>query len=73
MFLDQEMENQASEAETRCQFHKHFTLVTYSHNKMSQCILKTLHGSIHATDDQTYFIRAVSYECKMFMNYVSIS
>jgi hypothetical protein len=56
-----------------CQFHKHFTLVTYSHNKMSYWILKTLHGSIHAKDDQTYFTKVLSYECKHFMKYVSIS
>jgi hypothetical protein len=34
---------------------------------MSCCILKTLHGSIHAMNDQTYFATAVYYKRKMFM------
>jgi hypothetical protein len=42
--------------------------VTYSRNKISWCILKTLHGSMNAMDDGTvYFDRAVSYMHKMFM------
>ncbi len=37
--------------QSRCQFHKHFKVVIYGHSKVSQCILKTLHGSVHALDD----------------------
>jgi hypothetical protein len=50
-----------------CQFHKHFTLITYSHNKLSCCILETLHGSLYEMNDQTYFATAVNYNRKMFM------
>jgi hypothetical protein len=32
--------------QSRCQFHKHFKLVIYGRSKVSQCILKTLHGSV---------------------------
>jgi hypothetical protein len=50
---------------TTCiRFRTHFTNITYSRSKLSWCILKTLHGSIHGT---AYFARAVSYTCKMFM------
>jgi hypothetical protein len=56
-----------------CQFHKHFTLVTFSNNKMSCCILKTLHMSVLTINGLTYFATAVGYKCKMFMKFVSIS
>jgi hypothetical protein len=44
---------------TRCQFHKHFTHVTYSCSKIS--FLKTLHGGMHAMDSPAYFDWAVLY------------
>ncbi len=51
----------------RCRFHKHFMSVTYSCSKISSRILKRLHGTMHSTDSQAYFDRAVSYTRKMFM------
>jgi hypothetical protein len=45
---------------SRCQFHKHFTHVTYSGSKINKYILNTL---LIAT--------AISYACKMFMKSVT--
>ncbi len=54
----------------RCQFHKHFTNVTYSRSKISWLILKTLHGSVHAMSDGTaYFARSVIYGCQAGKSY----
>ncbi len=41
--------SQSSELVTRCLFHKHFTYLTYSCNKISSYILKTLRGIMHWT------------------------
>jgi hypothetical protein len=49
-------------------FHKHFTSITYECNKISSCLLKTLHASMHEMDDGTaYFVTAIIYLRKMFM------
>ncbi len=54
---------------SQCQYHKHFMCVTYGWNKISLCILKTLHGSMHAmSNGAAYFTRAVNYACKMLWN-----
>ncbi len=51
-----------SHRESRCQFHKHFTLVNYSCCKISWCILKTFHGWMQVMSSSTaYFARVVSY------------
>ncbi len=50
---------------------KTFTHVTYDCSKISWCLLKTLHGSVHAKDDSTAYIRAVSYVRKMFVKSTS--
>ncbi len=47
----------------RCRFNKHFTRVTYGRNKISQGILKRLHGSMISIEDGTaYYGRVVTYE-----------
>ncbi len=51
----------------RCQFYKHFTLVTYNCNKICLYILKTRQGSVHSMHREAYFARPVSYKHKMFM------
>ncbi len=45
-------------------FIKNLTLITYDRSKISWCVLKTLHGSMHGA---AYFAGTVSYECKIFM------
>jgi hypothetical protein len=44
-----------------CQFHKHFTHLTYSHGKINQCSLKTLTRK-HASNEQLY---------RLFCNFLS--
>jgi hypothetical protein len=41
--------------------------ITYTHSKISWCILKMLHGTMRAMDGTAYFAQDVCYECKMFM------
>jgi hypothetical protein len=62
-----QQENQQRGLKSRCRFHKHLTLVTYGCSKISWCVLRILHGSVHAMNGPAYFVKAVSYKHKMFM------
>jgi hypothetical protein len=62
-----QQENQQRGLKSRCRFHKHLTLVTYGYSKISLCVLRILHGSVHAMNGLAYFVTVVSYESKMFM------
>jgi hypothetical protein len=42
-------------------FDKHFGHAIYGCNKISWCVLKTPHRSMHAVDGVTYFTIAISY------------
>jgi hypothetical protein len=55
---------------SRCQFHKHFTHVTYSGSKINKCIFNTLQ-SAHKIDNIFLIATAISYACKMFMKSVT--
>jgi hypothetical protein len=62
-----QQENQQRGLKSRCRFHKHLTLVTYGYCKISLCVLRILHGIVHAMNGLAYFVKTVSYKHRMFM------